>query len=71
MDKDQSSVIDKNDVKGVYNAAKHPDVLTGAKTEDQVLKEFLMGFEGTRDDGKITWQEWQGEALHLAIKFIH
>jgi hypothetical protein len=30
---------------GVYNAAKHPAVLDGRKTEEQVLGEFLETFE--------------------------
>jgi Ca2+-binding EF-hand superfamily protein len=34
MDKDRSGVIDISDIKGVYNAKKHPDVIAGKKTED-------------------------------------
>ena len=34
-----------NDVRGVYNAKKHPDVLSGKKTEDNILQEFLETFE--------------------------
>ena len=30
---------------GVYNGSKHPDVLTGKKTEDDILTEFLDTFE--------------------------
>ena len=32
-------------IKGVYNGAKHPDVLNGKKTEEQILLEFLETFE--------------------------
>ena len=45
LDKDASGWIDLSDIKGVYNAAKHPDVLSGKKTEDQILQEFLETFE--------------------------
>lgn len=45
LDKDRSGYIDLNDIKGVYNAAKHPDVLNGKKTEEQILLEFLETFE--------------------------
>lgn len=45
MDKDGSGFIDINDIKGVYNAKKHPDVLAGKKTEEQILLEFLETFE--------------------------
>jgi Ca2+-binding EF-hand superfamily protein len=45
MDKDKGGFIDINDMRGVYNAAKHPDVTSGKKTEQQILQEFLETFE--------------------------
>ena len=45
MDKDKSGVLDINDIKGVYNASKHPDVVSRKKTEDEILGEFLDTFE--------------------------
>lgn len=33
MDKDKSGFIDINDMRGVYNASKHPDLIAGKKTE--------------------------------------
>ena len=45
MDKDGSGMIDINDIRGVYSADKHPDVMAGKKTEQQVLSEFLETFE--------------------------
>ena len=45
MDKDKSGVLDINDIKGVYNAKKHPDVIAGKKSEDEILGEFLDTFE--------------------------
>jgi Ca2+-binding EF-hand superfamily protein len=45
MDKDKSGVLNKDDIKGVYNATKHPDVISGKKTEDDILGEFLDTFE--------------------------
>ena len=33
MDKDGSGMLDMNDIRGVYTADKHPDVLAGKKTE--------------------------------------
>ena len=45
LDKDGNGWIDINDVRGVYKADKHPDVLSGKKTEDQILQEFLETFE--------------------------
>lgn len=34
MDKDNSGALGISDVKGVYNASKHPEVIAGKKTED-------------------------------------
>jgi len=45
LDKDGNGWIDITDVRGVYDAKKHPDVLSGKKTEDQILQEFLETFE--------------------------
>merc|ERR1719329_1102193 len=45
LDKDGNGWIDINDIRGVYTANKHPDVLSGKKTEDQILQEFLETFE--------------------------
>lgn len=45
LDKDGNGWIDINDVRGVYNAKKHPEVLAGKKSEDDILKEFLATFE--------------------------
>lgn len=45
LDKDGSGYIDINDIKGVYSAKTHPDVLSGKKTEEQILLEFLETFE--------------------------
>lgn len=45
LDKDGNGWIDINDVRGVYNAKNHPDVTSGKRTEDDILKEFLATFE--------------------------
>lgn len=45
MDKDKSGVLNIDDLKGVYNGKKHPDVIAGKKTEDEILGEFLDTFE--------------------------
>jgi Ca2+-binding EF-hand superfamily protein len=45
LDKDGNGYIDVNDIKGVYSAKTHPDVLAGKKSEEQILLEFLETFE--------------------------
>lgn len=34
MDKDNSGILDISDIRGTYNAKKHPDVIAGKRTED-------------------------------------
>jgi len=45
LDKDGNGWIDLDDIRGTYNAQKHPDVTSGKKTEEQILQEFLETFE--------------------------
>ena len=45
MDRDGNGWLDINDIKGVYTAKSHPDVLAGRKSEEQILMEFLETFE--------------------------
>jgi len=67
MDKDGSGKLDINDIRGTYNAKRHPDVASGKRTEDEILGEFLDTFEdhfcdmkGNADsrDGIINKREW-------------
>jgi len=65
LDKDGSGIVDIEDIKDVYNTSKHPDVISGKKSRDQVLVEFLETFEmhhnvmhGTQADGMITLEEF-------------
>jgi len=65
LDKDGSGKIDINDIKHCYNAKKHPDVIAGKKTEDDILYEFLETFDtnhqNSHDDIKdaiVTPDEW-------------
>lgn len=34
LDKDGSGIVDIEDIRDVYNASRHPDVLSGKKTND-------------------------------------
>jgi len=58
-------VLDISDIKGKYDASKHPEVKSGKKTEDEVLKEFLETFEmhhnvmnNNKSDGRVTMDEF-------------
>ena len=41
FDKNRKGVIDLDDIRNSYNANNHPDVVSGKKTEDEILAEFL------------------------------
>ena len=67
IDKDNSGILDISDIKGTYNAKKHPDVLSGKRTEEDVLLEFLDTFEASyatkhgeskTRDGKVSLDEF-------------
>jgi Ca2+-binding EF-hand superfamily protein len=65
LDRDGSGEVDVSDIKGVYNASKHPDVLSGKKTEDEILGDFLETFEShhnlhanRRNDQTVTFEEF-------------
>ena len=50
-------MIELNDIQAKYSAAKHPDVIAGKRTADEVLREFLDTFDPNRD-GKVTPEEF-------------
>ena len=65
IDKDNSGALDLADIRDSYRADKHPDVINGKRTEDQILVEFLETFEAhlnmrdhTQPDGKVTLAEF-------------
>jgi Ca2+-binding EF-hand superfamily protein len=60
MDRDGSGVITVDDLRKVFSVRNHPEVVSGKKTEDAVLTEFLMNFEASdQKDGKVTYQEFE------------
>jgi Ca2+-binding EF-hand superfamily protein len=60
LDKDGSGELEVSDIIASYNASAHPDVISGKRTETQILTEFLETFEvGGERDGKVTRQEFE------------
>jgi len=65
LDKDGNGHIDIHDIKNVYDASKHPAVIQGKKTIEEILTEFLETFEAHHDmshnwkpDGIVTYNEF-------------
>jgi len=74
FDKDGSGVVDLKDMKGTYDASKHPKVVTGEWTEEMVYKQFVTQFEGeakgaTKNDGKVTKDEFLDYMADLSSNF--
>ena len=66
MDKNGCGVVELDDIRDTYNAKMHPDVVSGKKTEEEVLAEFLDTFEyqfsllndEKVNDSKVTFEEF-------------
>jgi hypothetical protein len=59
LDKAGTGEVHPDDIMDVYDASKHPDVLAGTRTKQDVLSEFLETFDvGGEVDGKVTRQEF-------------
>lgn len=59
LDKTGDGVVTMHDIQGRYDAKKHPDVIAGTKTAQQVLEEFLSVFDGRESKGTITYGEFE------------
>ena len=65
LDVNKNGEISFEEIKNKYNAKAHPDVISGKKTEDEKLKEFMDTFQetynylcGTETDNVITIEEF-------------
>lgn len=54
LDADHSGVVELNDIAAKYSADKHPDVIAGKRSKDDVLREFLDTFDTEEKDGKVS-----------------
>lgn len=61
IDADASGQLTLSDIKTKYNAKKHPKVISGEKTEDEILYEFMDTFEAHH-------HECKGEKDHIITK---
>ena len=58
FDADGNGTVALDDIKAVYNADKHPKVMSGEMTPDQVFAEFMTSFGDKDGDGVISKNEW-------------
>lgn len=69
MDRDGSGFITYRDVADVYDVTKDKDFQTGRKSKQQIIEEFLNGFDGAKGnkDGRISYKEWVDYYTDLAM----
>lgn len=68
LDKNGDGIVDPSEIMSLYNANSHPDVLSGKKTPQEVLREFLETFEvGGEIDGKVTFEEFCNYYSNLGV----
>jgi Ca2+-binding EF-hand superfamily protein len=66
LDKEGNGIIDAQEIASVYDASRHPEVIAGRQTPDQVLRKFLDTFDvGGEVDGKVTQQEFENYYANL------
>lgn len=58
LDKDKSGQVEMHDVAKAYDTSKHPEVLEGSKTPEEVLKQFMGQWDTIEKDGIITREEF-------------
>lgn len=74
FDKDDNGYIDVKDIRGTFDASRHPKVVSGELSEDQVVREFLKQFENvggndSKSDGKVTREEFMEYMKNLSANF--
>ena len=58
LDRDGSGVVTLDNVREIYDASEHPDVISGRKTEDEALTEFMSQWDTIDKDNEITREEF-------------
>ena len=67
LDKDKNGCIELNDIAAAYDVSKHPEYTSGKRTQENILLEFLDGFDvGGEKDAKVTKQEFQNYYRNLS-----
>jgi len=69
LDRDGSGVITVADVEQTFNVSQNADFLQGKKSKEQIVEDFLTGFEGAKGnrDGKIAWEEFENYYADLSL----
>jgi Ca2+-binding EF-hand superfamily protein len=58
LDVNKDGLVKLDDIAEIYDASKHPDVIQGKKTENEVFLEFMEKWDTQEKDGIITISEF-------------
>jgi Ca2+-binding EF-hand superfamily protein len=58
LDVNKDGLVKLDDIAEIYDASKHPDVMDGKKTENEVFLEFMEKWDTQEKDGIITISEF-------------
>ena len=58
LDVNKDGLVKLDDIAKIYDASKHPDVLDGKKTPEQVFREFMKLWDTQDKDGIVTFEEF-------------
>ena len=69
IDRNNNGSISIADIDAIYDVSQNQDFIDGKKTREEILQEFLNGFDGMRgnNDGVITKQEWTDYYTDLSM----
>ena len=69
IDRNNNGAISVADIDAIYDVSQNQDFIDGRKTRQEILEEFLNGFDGAKgnNDGTITKQEWDDYYTDLSM----
>ena len=60
LDVNGDGTVRLDDIAQLYDAACHPDVVSGKKDEQDLYMEFMSLWDTQVKDGIVTWEEFSG-----------
>eukprot|EP01137_Pigoraptor_chileana_P019051 Opistho-2@79522 len=59
LDANKNGIIELDDIRKFYNAKRHPRVVSGECTEDEIMMQFLNVFDCVVRDGRVSYEEFE------------